>query len=151
MFGPLSMDLYLPSLPQLARSLGTTDSLAQASMSACMIGLGAGQLLTGPLSDRFGRRTPVLIGVGSFAVLSAACAFAPTIELLLAVRLMQGIAGSAGIVGAIAIVRDSAEGTELTRVLSLLTLLGALAPIVAPVIGGQLPGRGLLCRPGAGA
>jgi len=138
MFGPLSMDLYLPALPQLARTLGTTDSLAQASMSVCMIGLGAGQLITGPLSDRFGRRVPVLAGLAAFAVLSAACALAPDIESLLVLRLLQGIAGSTGMVVAAAIVRDRASGSELTRGLALMSLLSGSAPIVAPVVGGQL-------------
>lgn len=138
MFGPLSMDLYLPVLPQLARTLNTTDSLAQASMSVCMIGLGAGQLLTGPLSDRFGRRIPVLLGLGAFTVLSVACALAPTIEVLLVLRLLQGVAGSTGMVVASAVVRDRATGVELARGLALMSMLSGAAPIVAPVVGGQL-------------
>lgn len=137
-FGPLSMDLYMPTLPQLAATLGTSDALAQATMSVCMIGLGLGQLIAGPLSDRFGRRTPILIGVALFALFSLACVFAPTIEVLLVARLLQGLAGSAGIVVTLAIARDMYSGTELSRMLSLLALVGASAPIIAPVIGGQL-------------
>lgn len=137
-FGPLSMDLYLPQLPQLAASLDTTEALAQVTMSACMIGLGLGQLVAGPLSDRLGRRLPLLIGVAAFAVLSAVCAVAPTIELLLVARFLQGLAGSAGIVICLAIARDQFEGVELSRMLSLLFLVSGTAPIIAPVVGGQL-------------
>lgn len=137
-FGPLSMDLYLPQLPQLAASLGTSEALAQVTMSACMIGLGLGQLVAGPLSDRLGRRRPLMAGVAAFAVLSAVCAVAPSIELLLLARFLQGLAGSAGIVICLAIARDQFEGVELSRMLSLLFLVSGTAPIIAPVVGGQL-------------
>ncbi len=137
-FGPLSMDLYLPQLPQLAEALDTSDALGQATMSACMIGLGLGQLIAGPLSDRLGRRPPLLAGVALFAVLSVVCAVAPTIEVLLVARFLQGLAGSAGIVICLAIARDQFEGIELSRMLSLLFLVSGTAPIVAPVVGGQL-------------
>lgn len=137
-FGPLSMDLYLPQLPQLARTLDTTDALAQATMSVCMIGLGLGQLIAGPLSDRFGRKRPLVAGVILFALLSAACAFAPSIEVLLAARFLQGLAGSAGVVISMAVARDLFHGVELSRMLSLLALVTSLTPIIAPVIGGQL-------------
>lgn len=137
-FGPLSMDLYLPQLPHLASSLGTSEALAQATMSACMIGLGMGQLIAGPLSDRFGRRRPLMVGVSAFAVLSLVCAVAPTIEVLLVARALQGLAGSAGIVISLAVARDLFSGVELSRMLSLLMLVSGAAPIVAPLIGGQL-------------
>lgn len=137
-FGPLSMDLYLPQLPQLARTLDTSDALGQATMSVCMIGLGLGQLIAGPLSDRFGRKRPLVTGVILFAVLSAVCAFAPTIEVLLVARFLQGLAGSAGVVISMAVARDLFEGIELSRMLSLLALVTSLTPIIAPVIGGQL-------------
>ncbi|MFS0911585.1 multidrug effflux MFS transporter [Microbacterium sp. 179-I 3D2 NHS] len=137
-FGPLSMDLYLPQLPQLAASLGTSEALGQATMSACMIGLGLGQLAAGPLSDRFGRRWPLMIGVAAFAVLSVLCAVAPSIEVLLLTRFLQGLAGSAGIVVCLAVARDQFEGAELSRMLSLLFLVSGTAPIIAPVVGGQL-------------
>lgn len=137
-FGPLSMDLYLPQLPQLARTLDTSDALGQATMSVCMIGLGLGQLIAGPLSDRFGRKRPLVTGVILFAVLSAVCAVAPTIEVLLVARFLQGLAGSAGVVISMAVARDLFEGIELSRMLSLLTLVTSLTPIIAPVIGGQL-------------
>jgi DHA1 family bicyclomycin/chloramphenicol resistance-like MFS transporter len=132
------MDLYLPQLPQLARSLDTSDALAQATMSVCMIGLGIGQLIAGPLSDRFGRKRPLVTGVVLFAVLSAVCAVAPTIEVLLAARFLQGLAGAAGVVISMAVARDLFHGVELSRMLSLLALVSSLTPIIAPVIGGQL-------------
>ncbi|WP_295010263.1 multidrug effflux MFS transporter [uncultured Microbacterium sp.] len=137
-FGPLSMDLSLPQLPQLAASLGTSDALASATMSACMIGLGLGQLVAGPLSDRFGRRRPLVVGVSAFAALSLACALAPGIEVLLLARFLQGLAGSAGIVICLAVARDQFEGAELSRMLSLLFLVSGSAPVIAPVVGGQL-------------
>lgn len=137
-FGPLSMDLYLPSLPELASHLDTTDTLAQATMSACMIGLGLGQLVAGPLSDRIGRKLPLVVGVALFAILSLACALAPTIEVLLAVRFLQGLAGAAGMVVSMAMARDMFNGPDLSRMLSLLSLVSSSAPIIAPVIGGQL-------------
>ncbi|MFT4210295.1 MAG: multidrug effflux MFS transporter [Microbacterium sp.] len=137
-FGPFSMDLYLPQLPQLAADLDVPAALAQATMSACMIGLGVGQLIAGPLSDRFGRRRPLLIGVTAFALLSVMCAVAPGIEVLLLARFAQGVAGSAGIVISLAVARDLFSGTELSRMLSLLLLVSGSAPVVAPLIGGQL-------------
>ncbi|TCO59457.1 multidrug effflux MFS transporter [Actinocrispum wychmicini] len=137
-FGPISMDLYLPALPRLATDLRTSESLAQATMSVCMLGLAFGQLVVGPLSDRLGRRRPLLAGVGLFAVLSLVCAVAPSIWLLLVARFLQGLCGSAGIVISLAVARDLAHGVELARLLALLTTVGAIAPIVAPVVGGQL-------------
>ena len=137
-FGPLSMDLYLPQLPQLATALGTSDALAQTTMSACMVGLGLGQLAAGPLSDRFGRRRPLLVGVSAFAALSLVCALAPGIEVLLVARFLQGLAGSAGIVICLAVARDQFSGAELSRMLSLLFLVSGAAPVIAPVVGGQL-------------
>src|SRR5690625_2279113 len=126
------MDLYLPQLPQLAESLETSDALAQATMSVALIGLGVGQLITGPLSDRYGRKRPMVIGVAMFAILSLLCAIAPTIELLLLARFLQGLAGSVGVVISLAIARDLFHGVELSRMLSLLAVVGASAPIIAP-------------------
>ena len=139
-FGPLSMDLYMPKLPELAESLQTSDALAQSTMSVCMIGLALGQLVAGPLSDRFGRRPPLLIGVAAFTVFSIASALAPTIGWLILFRFLQGLGGSAGMVVSLAIARDLYSGTELSRMLSWLALVGATAPIVAPMIGGLLAG-----------
>jgi DHA1 family bicyclomycin/chloramphenicol resistance-like MFS transporter len=137
-FGPLALDLYLPALPQLTASLGTSESLGQASMSVCMIGLAVGQLLFGPVTDRYGRRVPLLVGVAAFAVTAGLCAVAPSIEVLLALRLLTGLAGAVGIVTARAIVRDLYDGPAVARMFSLLMLVNGAAPILAPVLGSQL-------------
>jgi DHA1 family bicyclomycin/chloramphenicol resistance-like MFS transporter len=137
-FGPLSMDLYLPALPEIGADYVATDAQVQLTMSACMVGLALGQLVFGPLSDRIGRRRPLMAGIGAFAVLSVACAFAPSVWVLVGVRLLQGLAGSAGIVIARAMVRDRYSGSKLADAFSLLMLVSGLAPILSPLLGGQL-------------
>lgn len=137
-FGPLSMDVYMPQLPHLAAGFGISDALAQTTMSACMIGLGVGQLVAGPLSDRLGRRRPLVVGIAGFAVMSAACAVAPTIQLLLAARFLQGVCGSSGLVISMAVARDLFSGVDLSRMLSMLGIVSGSAPVAAPLLGGQL-------------
>jgi DHA1 family bicyclomycin/chloramphenicol resistance-like MFS transporter len=136
--GPLSMTLYLPALPQLAADLNGTDAMAQLTISSLVVGMAAGQLLTGPVSDRFGRRRPLLIGLGAYAISSLLCALAPNMTLLICVRLVQGLAGGAAIVIARTIVRDLFETDAVARVFSLLMLVTGVAPVAAPVLGGQL-------------
>ncbi len=137
-FGPLSLDMYLPSLPALAADLGTGMSQTQLSLTFCLIGLALGQLLAGPASDVYGRRKPLLIGLTAYTLSSMLCAFAPSIWVLLALRLIQGLSGAVGIVLSRAVARDLYAGKELTRFLSLLMLVNGAAPILAPVFGGQL-------------
>jgi DHA1 family bicyclomycin/chloramphenicol resistance-like MFS transporter len=137
-FGPISMDLYLPVLPALTVELGSATSTAQLTITACLLGLALGQLIAGPLSDRFGRRRPLLAGVAAYVVTSALCALSPTIETLIAARFVQGLAGAVGIVIAQAAGRDLYSGTRLVRYYGRLTVLAGLAAIVGPVIGGQL-------------
>ena len=137
-FAPLSIDMYLPGLPVLGDDLSAGASAVQLTLTACMAGLAVGQLVAGPLSDRLGRRTPLLVGVGGFALASALCAAAPTVWALAGLRFAQGATGAAGIVIARAIVRDTHEGTALVRFFSMLMLVTGLAPILAPVIGGQV-------------
>jgi MFS transporter, DHA1 family, multidrug resistance protein len=137
-FAPLSIDMYLPGLPVLGDDLSAGASAVQLTLTACMAGLAVGQLVAGPLSDRLGRRTPLLAGVGGFALASALCAAAPTVWALAGLRFVQGATGAAGIVIARAIVRDTHEGTALVRFFSMLMLVTGLAPILAPVIGGQV-------------
>ncbi|QHT63607.1 multidrug effflux MFS transporter [Paenibacillus lycopersici] len=137
-FGPLSLDMYLPALPKLADDLHTSTSLAQLSLTACMIGLALGQLFAGPISDVRGRRGPLLIGLLLYTVASLLCAMVPSIGTFIALRFIQGLAGSAGIVISRAIVRDLYSGTELTKFFSLLMLVNGIAPIAAPIVGGQL-------------
>ena len=136
--GPLSLDLYLPALPTLTADLGAGEAAGQLSLSLCMIGLAVGQLLVGPLTDRVGRRIPLLVGSAVFALSAGLCALAPSIGMLLALRLLGGLAGGAGIVIARAMVRDLYGGPQLARVFALLTLVMGVAPIGAPLLGGLL-------------
>jgi DHA1 family bicyclomycin/chloramphenicol resistance-like MFS transporter len=137
-FAPLSIDMYLPGLPALASDLSASASTVQLTLTACMAGLAVGQLVAGPLSDRLGRRPPLLVGVGGYTLASVLCALAPTVWALAGLRFAQGATGAAGIVIARAIVRDTHEGTALVRFFSMLMLVTGLAPILAPVIGGQV-------------
>jgi MFS transporter, DHA1 family, multidrug resistance protein len=138
MFGPLSLDLYLPALPQLADDLATSASAAQLSITACLVGLALGQLVAGPLSDRLGRRRPLMVGLLSYVFASIACALAPSVEVLVALRFIQGLAGAAGIVISRAIARDLYSGRALMIFFSRLLLIAGLAPVIAPILGGQL-------------
>ncbi|WP_037288661.1 multidrug effflux MFS transporter [Saccharibacillus sacchari] len=137
-FGPLSIDMYLPALPTLAQNLGTTQSLAQLSLTACLLGLALGQLIAGPLSDIRGRRGPLIIALILYTLASLACAFAPSVWILIVLRLVQGAAGAAGIVISRAVVRDLYAGTELTKFFTMLMLVNGLAPILAPIFGGLI-------------
>lgn len=137
-FGPVSMDTYLPGLPQLSRDLGVSASAAQLTLTACLVGLAGGQLIAGPLSDAFGRRRPLLIGLAAFTAASLLCAVAPDVWSLTAARLLQGAAGAAGIVIARAVARDLYAGSALARFFSLLLIVNGIAPILAPIVGGQL-------------
>jgi len=136
--GPLSIDMYLPSLPTLTNDLHTTASLAQLSLTACLLGISLGQLFVGPISDMRGRRKPLMIALIIYAITSLLCAFIPSIWGLITLRFIQGVTGSAGIVIARATVRDLYSGTALTKFFSLLMLINGIAPILAPIIGGQL-------------
>jgi DHA1 family bicyclomycin/chloramphenicol resistance-like MFS transporter len=132
------MDLYLPALPALTTELRSATSTAQLTITACLLGLALGQLVAGPMSDRFGRRRPLLAGVAAYVVTSALCALSPTVETLIAARFVQGLAGAVGIVIAQAAGRDLYSGGQLVRYYGRLAVLAGLAAIVGPVIGGQL-------------
>ena len=136
--GPLSLDLYLPALPQLADDLNASASAAQLSITACLVGLAFGQLIAGPLSDRLGRRRPLIVGLVAFLLASVACALAPSVAILVLLRLIQGLAGAAGIVISRAIARDLYSGRALMIFFSRLLLVAGLAPVIAPILGGQL-------------
>ena len=137
-FGPISMDLYLPVLPALTLELDAVTSMAQLTVTACLVGLALGQLIAGPLSDRFGRRMPLLIGVVAYIVTSAWCAIAPSVEVLIVARFVQGLAGGVGIVIALAAGRDLYSGAALIRYFGRVTVLSGLAAIVGPLLGGLL-------------
>ena len=137
-FVPLAVDMYLPGWPDVQRTLDTSASAVQLTLTTFLLGLAAGQLVAGPLSDRVGRRLPLLAGIAGFVVFSVACALAPTIGALIVLRFVQGFAGGAGISVSRAIVRDLGDGELAARNFSLLILVNNLGPIVAPVVGGQL-------------
>lgn len=136
--GPMSIDAYLPALPTLARELEASAGAAQLTLSAFFFGLASSQMVWGPLSDRWGRRTPLLAGLGIFMVASLGCAIAPTIELLALGRFAQAFGGAAAIVIARASVRDRWSGTEAARIMSLLVLVMGVAPVLAPSLGAVL-------------
>jgi DHA1 family bicyclomycin/chloramphenicol resistance-like MFS transporter len=136
--GPFSLDMYLPGLPALAKELGGTESTSQLTLTACLFGLGIGQLLAGPLSDTTGRRLPLMAGLVTYIVASISCAAAPSIYLLIDFRLIQGMAGGAAAVIATAVVRDRYSGTAAARFFSLLLLVTLISPLLAPIFGGEL-------------
>ena len=135
---PLSTDMYLPSLPELTTDFGITASVTQLTLTMTMIGMAAGQMIMGPVSDRYGRKGPLLAGMAVFALTALGCAAVPDIRAFLVLRFLMGFAGASGIVIARAIARDVAEGVELTRFFAILMMVNGLAPILAPVIGGQV-------------
>ncbi|MER6027912.1 multidrug effflux MFS transporter [Streptomyces sp. NPDC001851] len=135
---PLAMDMYLPSLPEVTRSLHAPAATVQLTLTACLLGMALGQLVVGPMSDRWGRRRPLLTGLAVYLLATALCAVAPDAGTLVAFRLAQGLAGAAGIVIARAVVRDLYDGVAMARFFSTLMLISGVAPIVAPLIGGQI-------------
>ncbi|MFN8470948.1 MAG: Bcr/CflA family multidrug efflux MFS transporter [Anaerolineae bacterium] len=137
-FGPLSIDMYLPALPSLGQDLGGTASVVQLTLTAFMLGLALGQLVAGSLSDLLGRRRPLLVGLVLYTSASLLCVFAPSIGALIALRFVQGASGAAGTVIARAVVRDYFSGNDVARFFGLTMLVNGLAPILAPIIGGQI-------------
>jgi MFS transporter, DHA1 family, multidrug resistance protein len=135
---PLSMDMYLPALPEVTRSLHAPAATVQLTLTACLLGMALGQLVVGPMSDRWGRRRPLLAGLAVYVVATVLCALAPTVEVLVAFRLLQGLAGAAAIVIARAVARDLYDGLAMARFFSTLMLISGVAPIIAPLIGGQV-------------
>ncbi len=136
--GPLTIDTYLPALPTLADDLGATEPQVQFTLTGIMLGLGLGQLVLGPISDAVGRRRVMLGGIAAHAVMSVLAGLAPSIELLTAVRIGQGVSGAAVAVTAMAVVRDLFTGRRAAGLLSHLTLVIGVAPILAPSLGGLL-------------
>ncbi len=137
-FGALSIDMYLPGLPAIASELQTDAAAAQQTLSAFFLGMALGQVLYGPISDRLGRRSPLIFGCTLYAAACAACALAPSIQSLIVLRFVQALGACAGIVIARSIVRDLFDPRESARMYSLLMLLMGAAPITAPFIGGQI-------------
>jgi len=136
--GPLTIDTYLPALPSLSADLRATDSQAQLTITGLLIGLGLGQLIIGPWSDAVGRRKPLLFGLAAHSITSVLCAVAPSIGMLVATRITQGLCGAAVAVVAMATVRDLFSGVRAAKLLSRLMLVLGIAPILAPSLGSAL-------------
>jgi DHA1 family bicyclomycin/chloramphenicol resistance-like MFS transporter len=137
-FAPLSIDMYLPSLPTIARVFGVSTGAAQGTLAAFLAGLAIGQFFYGPASDRWGRRGPILVGTVLYIAATVACALSTSIEMLTIARFVQAIGGSAGAVVARAIVRDRFSHRDSARMLSMLMLISGLAPVLAPLLGSAL-------------
>ena len=138
---PFGIDLYLSAFPQMASELHASTTLIQLTLTMFLVGLGVGQLGFGPVSDRIGRRVPLLVGAALFVVASVAAATAPSIDVLLIARLVQGVGAAAGMVIGRAVIADRTTGQAAGRALSIMMLVGNLAPVIAPFVGGVLVDR----------
>ncbi|TDC64118.1 Bcr/CflA family efflux MFS transporter [Micromonospora sp. KC207] len=136
--GPLTIDMYLPALPALAADFRTTSAAVQLTLTGTLVGLALGQLLIGPLSDAVGRRKPLIVGLALHVVASVLCVVAPTVTVLGALRVVQGLGVAAATVVAMAVVRDLFSGAAFATLLSRLLLVMGAAPILAPTLGGAL-------------
>ncbi|MEE1801507.1 multidrug effflux MFS transporter [Streptomyces sp. JV176] len=147
--GPLSTDMYLPAFPRMAAELRTDASGVQLTLTAFLVGMTLGHLVLGPLSDRYGRRIPLLAGAAVCTVATALCALSPGLGPLIALRLAAGFSGAAGVVVGRAVVADVATGAAAARLLGVLMTLAGLAPVLAPLAGGAVIGvagwRGVFC------
>jgi DHA1 family bicyclomycin/chloramphenicol resistance-like MFS transporter len=137
-FGPISTDLYLPSLPALRGAFDATVAEVQLTLSVFLAALAAGQLIYGSLSDRFGRRPVLLAGVSLYFLAGLACALAPSIEALIAFRFVQAVGACSGVVLARAVVRDVYDRARTAKVFAYISTAMALAPLIGPVVGGYV-------------
>lgn len=148
-FGPFVMDLYLPSLPQLADFFATSTSMTQLTLTTAMLGLAVGQLVFGALSDKFGRKKPLIISLVIYIISTIAIVFSPNIETMIALRVVQGLSSAGSVVISRAIVADLYKGQAMTRFFGLLLTINGLAPIFSPITGSFLleftDWRGILC------
>lgn len=136
--GPFAIDMYLASLPEISAQFGVSEVITQLTMTGYLVMLGLGQLVAGPISDSYGRRRPLLVGLVLFVLGSAFAGLAPAISWLVVGRIIQGAGGAIAFVVVNSVVRDVAEGQQATRIYSLLGVVIAFAPIAAPVIGGAI-------------
>lgn len=134
--GPFAIDMYLPAFPQMMVDLDTGAATVQLTLTAFMLGMAVGHLVIGPLSDQFGRRKPLLIGVFACTIASALCAVAPNVEFLIGMRFVQGFAGAAGVVLARAVISDTAHGAQAAKLFSIMMAVSGIAPVLAPLAGG---------------
>ncbi len=133
--GPFAIDMYLPALPDIGRSLGAEVGAVQLTLTVFFLALGTGQLFYGPVSDMVGRKPPLYVGLGLFTLASIGCALASEVQTLIALRFLQGLGAAAGMAIPRAVVRDLHTGTEAARLMSLLMLVFSVSPILAPLVG----------------
>ena len=137
-FGPFVVDLYLPSLPQLASFFETSASMTQLTLTTAMIGLAVGQLLLGPLSDKFGRKKPLIISLVIYIISTVLIVFSSNIEMMIVLRVIQGLSSAGSVVISRAVATDLYRGREMTRFFGLLMTINGLAPIISPILGSLL-------------
>lgn len=137
-FAPLSIDMYLPALPEIARNFGTTTDAASQTVTAYFVGLVFGQLIYGPVSDHFGRKKPLYVGLSIYVVASVACALVASLDSLMLVRVVQAVGGCAGVVIARAAIRDKLSTVDMAKAFSALVVVMGVAPILAPSLGNIL-------------
>ena len=137
-FGPFVTDMYLPTLPAMAVSFGTTSSMVQLGLTASMIGLAVGQLFFGPISDKYGRRVPLIMAMLLFLVSTLGCLFSANIMQFVVWRLVQGVSGAGGIVISRSVAADLFSGKELAKMLALIGAINGVAPVTAPIVGGSM-------------
>ena len=137
-FGPFVVDLYLPSLPQLASFFETSASMTQLTLTTAMIGLAVGQLLLGPLSDKFGRKIPLIISLVIYIISTVLIVYAPNIEAMIVLRVIQGLSSAGSVVISRAVATDLYRGREMTRFFGLLMTINGIAPIISPILGSLL-------------
>ena len=135
---PFAIDMYLPAFPVIAKDLGTTIAKVQLSLTSYFIGIAAGQLLYGPLLDRYGRKIPLYIGLAAYIIASAGCAFTESVNALIAMRFLQALGGCAGMVAAQTLVRDIFPVERIAQAFSWIILVVAVSPMIAPTVGGYL-------------
>ena len=137
-FGPISTDLYLPALPTMTEALHTNSGVMEWTISGYLIGFSLGQLIWGPIGDRFGRRGPVAVGIALFAIGSIGCALSTSAGVMIAWRVFQAVGACAGVVLARAMVRDLYAGSRAARMLSILITVMAIAPLIGPIVGAEI-------------
>ena len=141
-FGPFVMDMYLPTLPEMTEYFRTSSSMVQLGLTTSMIGLAVGQLVFGPLSDRYGRRRPLIIAMTLFLFATAGCIFASSISQFVVMRFIQGVAGSGGVVLSRSIATDKYSAMELATMLGMIGAINGIATVAAPIAGGLTAGLG---------
>ena len=137
---PLSIDMYLPAFPRMAEEFGVSATAIQLTLTTFLVGLAIGNLVIGPLSDRFGRRPLLLVGTFVSIIATILCAWSPTVEWLTVFRFFQGFTGAAGVVLSRAVISDRARGAAAAKLFSLLVLVNGVAPVIAPLLGGAVIG-----------